>query len=150
MEKDDFFKKSKFSKAWVDLKIITPAVLEELKKIHQKEMEELRQEYANDGTLEEYSWRFSMFDDEHYRWGAFTRFLERNENLPPETVKALYELGDSDPDDMMGGSMMKELLNRKDCPFDLLEVALNSNRNFLVKVANGAIERRRSIDLKIE
>jgi hypothetical protein len=143
MENDDFFIKSNFSKTWVDLRIITPAVLEELKKTHEEEMEELRQEYENDGTLEEYSWRFSLFDDEHQRWRAFTKFLERNKNLPPETIKTLYELGASDSDDMMGGSMMQKLLYRKDCPLELLEIALQSDRNFLVKSANREIERRR-------
>lgn len=143
MENDDFFIKSNFSKTWVNLRIITPEVLEELKKIHQAEMEELRQEYEKDGTPEEYSWRFYCFDDEHYRWGAFTRFLERNKNLPPETIKALYELGNNDPDDMMGGSMMQKILYRQDCPLELLEIASQSDRNFLVKSANKEIEKRR-------
>jgi hypothetical protein len=142
MENDSFFKKSNFSKTWIDLKIITPEVLEELKQIHEAEMEELRQEYEKDGTLEEHSWRFSCFDDEHQRWRAFAKFLERNDKFSPETFNQLYELGKNDSDEMMGGSMMKELLNRKDCPIELLETALKSDKDFLVKTANQAILRR--------
>jgi hypothetical protein len=142
MENDDFFKKSSFSKTWVDLKIITPDVLEELKQIHEMEMEELRQEYEKDGTLEEYSWRFSRFDDEHQRWRAFVKYLEKNDQLSSETFNQLYELGKNDPDEMMGGSMMKELLDRKDCPIGLLETALKSDKGFLAKTADRTILRR--------
>jgi hypothetical protein len=144
MENDEFFKKSKFTKDWIDLKIITPEALEELKAIHNEEMEEIKQKYEKDGTLEEYSWRFSCFDDEHQRWRAFVKFLEINKELSSEIFKQLYELGNNDPDEMMGGSMMKELLDRKDCPLDLLNYALESDRVFLVKTANRAILRRNS------
>lgn len=142
MENDDFFKKSNFSKTWVDLKIITLEVLEELKQTHEAEMEELRQEYEKDGTLDEYSWRFSCFDDEHQRWRAFVKFLKKNNDLSAETFNQIFELGRNDPDKMMGGSIMKELLDRKDCPIELLETALKSDKDFLVKTANRAILRR--------
>jgi len=142
MENDDFFKKLNFSSEWINLGIITPEVLEELKHTHEKELKELKQEYESDGTIEEYSWRFSRIDDEHYRWRVFIMFLEKNKNLPPETVKALYELGSNDPDDMMGGAMMEKLLYREDCPSELLEIASQSGREFLAKSAHRAILSR--------
>ncbi len=143
MEEDDFFKKINFSKGWINLGIITPEVLEVLKRINQQEIEELKEEYIKDGTIEEYSWRFSRIDDEHHRWRAFTIFLDKNKKLPPETIKALYELGKNDPDVMMGGAMMQKLLWRADCPSELLEISLQSDRQFLAKDANKIIERRK-------
>lgn len=121
MENDNFFKKSNFTDKWVNLGIITPEVLEKLKIINKEE---------------------ASFNDEHQRWRAFTIFLERNKNLSPEIMKALYELGSIDRDEMMGGSMMRALLDRKDCPLEILESASKSDKEFLMKAANRAILRR--------
>ena len=121
MEKDEFFLQSNFTEEWIDLDIINSEVLEELKKIDREE---------------------SVFHDEHQRWRAFTKFLDRNKTLSPEIMRALYKIGSNDPDKMMGGAMMRKLLDRKDCPMDLLEIASQSDENFLVKAANEAILRR--------
>lgn len=80
---------------------------------------------------------------EHYRWRAFSLFLEENALLPSEILINLYKLGADDPDNIMGGSMMRELLNRKDCPLELIEAALQSDENFLVKAAHWALERHK-------
>lgn len=121
MENDNFFKKSNFTDNWVNLGIITPEVLEELKIINKEE---------------------TSFNDEHQRWRAFMMFWERNKNLSLEIMKALYELGSTDRDEMMGGSMMRALLNRNDCPLEILESASKSDKEFLKKAANRAILRR--------
>ena len=72
---------------------------------------------------------------EHYRYRAFSSFMESRPVLPSETLIAIYKLGSEDPDPAMGGSMMKEVLQRKDCPDSLLREALDSQEEFLRKVA---------------
>jgi len=121
MNDQEILSKLQLNSRWIELGIITPDLLEEFRK-----------EYESGGDQ----------NSEHYRWRAFSHFVRANEILPQETVRALYGLGDSDPDEMMGGSMMRELLDRKDCPMDVLRAASQSNRDFLVKAANRTIERR--------
>ncbi len=75
MEEDEFFKKLNVSKEWVNLGIITPEVLEDLKRMYETEQKKLKEELENDGTVEQYKWMFSIFHDDHYRWRAFRRFL---------------------------------------------------------------------------
>ena len=121
MKNRDIFEELQFSEDWVNLGIVTPELLEELKTEYEKG--------ADTNT-------------EHYRWRAFSRFMSSNKTLSPEVIKGLYMLGSKDPDELMGGAMMRELLDRKDCPRELLEVASQSDRGFLVKAAQRAIERR--------
>ena len=84
--------------------------------------------------------RYSDSDDknaEHYRWRAFCDYL--NAAPPPlfaDTVRALYHLGDHDPDFTMGGAILFELIGLPECPDDLLELALrDGERKALVKFA---------------
>lgn len=103
-----------FSQEWLDLGIVDPD------KLH---------------TLE-FEWNSSNDKNpEHYRWRAFLDFLRSQEFLDPIIAKRLYDLGASDPDSAMGGSMMAEVLRRKDCPLDLLRVAAESEQKFLRKIA---------------
>jgi len=60
---------------------------------------------------------------EHYRWRAFGDFIKRNKQLPEDIVRRLYRLGESDPDWIMGGAMMAEVVWRTDCPDDVLNEA---------------------------
>ena len=86
--------------------------------------------------LMELEWNSS--DDkntEHYRWRAFLDFMQSQEFLDPIIAKRLYDLGASDPDSAMGGSMMAQVFRRKDCPVDLLRVAAESEQKFLRKIA---------------
>jgi len=114
----DIFQTLEFSREWIDLGIITP------EKLKQLEAEWAKGEDRN---------------AEHYRWRAFREFIEARESLDADMARALYNLGANDPDSAMGGSIMAEVLWRKDCPADLLESAASSGRKFLRKIANERI-----------
>lgn len=105
-----------FSQEWIDLAIINPEVLEKLRRIHEEELEEVKNETENIGTEEEYSWESARIDSEHFRYRAFKMFLKENEPLPSDTVKILYKLGESDPDYTMRRSIMREVLDQTNCP----------------------------------
>jgi len=121
MKKDHIFEPLLFSQKWWDLGIVTSEMVKRFES-----------EY-NAGVDR---------NKEHYRWRAYTDFLKNNSTLSRNTFMELYKLGEKDPDETMGGSMMRELLNRKDCPSELIEMSLNSNRDFLVKAAHWARRRQ--------
>lgn len=115
MESMDIFRELEFSHEWIELGIITPA------------------------KLKQFETEWATGDDrntEHYRWRAFLDFIEAKESLDDSTARALYNLGANDPDGVMGGSIMANVLRRKDCPKDLLELAAKSEEKFLRKIAN--------------
>src|SRR3989442_1469083 len=74
---------------------------------------------------------------EHYRYGAFRAFLAARRPLPPDLAQALFELGDADPDQMMGGAMMADIVRLPECPKPVLDLA-SSSRPHLVRL----VERR--------
>jgi hypothetical protein len=115
MESMDIFRKLEFSQEWIDLGIITPS------KLKQFEAEWAKGEDTN---------------TEHYRWRAFLDFIEPIKSLDENIARAFYNLGANDPDSVMGGSIMANVLRRKDCPIDLLELAAQSEEKFLRKIAN--------------
>lgn len=73
-------------------------------------------------------------NSEHYRYGAFCKFLSSHRPLDPSLALALYDLGDGDPDHAMGGAIMKEIVVLPECPIEVWEKAKNSGREWLVKV----------------
>jgi hypothetical protein len=139
MKYEEILQMLEFSQEWIDLGIITPEILEDLRSIHEEELEEMGRK------PEEYNWELAEIDSEHFRWRAFTRFLKEKKHVPSEMVTALYKLGEKDPDQMMGRSMMRYVLDEKNCPMELLELALQAEEKFLVKAANQAIERRKKL-----
>ena len=72
---------------------------------------------------------------EHFRYGAFRRFLDAQRPLSPEMCRALYELGNDDPDEAMGGAIMAKIITLKECPPDIIEDALCSPRPLLKRLA---------------
>lgn len=73
---------------------------------------------------------------EHYRWRVFTDYLKANKVIDENNLRELYRLGETDIDGYgMGMSMRIEILNRKECPADLINEALNSDEKPLIKVA---------------
>jgi hypothetical protein len=72
---------------------------------------------------------------EHYRWRAFTRFLNAQQPLSPLLARQLYDLGEADVDATMGESMMAEVLRHRDCPAALLQGALQSRHAHLRRIA---------------
>lgn len=61
--------------------------------------------------------------DEHYRYGAFRRFLSQHPQLTPEQCEGIFELGAADPDWTMGQSIMLDMLERQECPESLRQRA---------------------------
>jgi hypothetical protein len=92
--------------------------------------------------------RFEASDDkneEHYRWRAFREYLAKNQDIPVETMRALYHLGDHDPDPAMGGAMMFDVVGLPGCPIDIIELAAtDTERKALVKFALSQKSRRAS------
>jgi len=80
---------------------------------------------------------FQTSDDknpEHYRYGAFRSYLANHRPLDPTTSLALYELGERDPDYSMGGAIMADIVNRSECPQEVLDRAMESGRSHLPKL----------------
>ena len=77
---------------------------------------------------------------EHYRNWAFNVFVQRNRPLSAELALALYELGEGDPDQSFGGSMMVHIVHLRECPIELLHRALTSGRAHLERAARRRLE----------
>jgi hypothetical protein len=105
----EIFRILKFSQAWIDLGIITPAKLRQLETV-----------WATGEDL----------NTEHYRWGAFHDFIKSKALLNEETANALYKLGENDPDVAMGGAMMAHVLCRKVALRACLKEERNLKRDF--------------------
>jgi hypothetical protein len=102
-----------FTDAWLDLGIVSDQQVERL------------------GRL------FDASDDknpEHYRYRAFREYLATVNRLAETQAAALYELGRSDPDPLMGAAMMHDVVSRPDCPEAVREGALASGAPHLVKL----------------
>jgi hypothetical protein len=98
---------------------------------------------VSDASIDEMRVRWNTGDDpnpEHYRYGAFQEFLAARQPLLPDLSAALYELGAADPDWSMGGAMMADILRLPECPENVLDAALKSDRKHLVRI----VERRRT------
>jgi hypothetical protein len=74
---------------------------------------------------------------EHYRYRVFRQYLASHMPLSSSMADALYELGKEDPDHVMGGAMKHDIVGLKECPDNVLEKALASGENHLVKAVRG-------------
>ena len=79
---------------------------------------------------------------EHYRWRVFKRFLADHEALGPEMMQALYRLGEEDPDSAIRRAMVFAVVERQDCPMELVEKSAHSRHKAIVKLALAKIEKR--------
>ncbi|HEY1192176.1 MAG TPA: hypothetical protein VGE74_31405, partial [Gemmata sp.] len=52
----------------------------------------------------------------YWRWAAFRDWSEEREELAPEQCRAVYELGEADPDANLGTALMCHALLRRRCP----------------------------------
>ena len=88
--------------------------------------------------LQIFATRYETSDDkntEHYRYGVFRWYLKEHRPLSASTAQALYDLGASDSDGLMGESIMVDILLLPECPASVLDKALASDRKPLVRVA---------------
>ena len=95
--------------------------------------------------LEEMQEEWARGDDsspEHYRWRAFSAFVDEHRPLATETIVALYALGAKDADRAMGEAMMHRLVELPECPEDLVRAAECSGSRHLDKAA--ALHRTRA------
>ena len=118
---DEIVQELEFSNSWIDLGIISPQVIEQLK---------LEWEKGEDPH------------PEHYRWRVFQRFLADHEALGFEMMQALYKLGEEDPDFATGRAMVFAVVERSDCPTELLERSIRSGHEAVAKLALAKIEKR--------
>lgn len=72
---------------------------------------------------------------ERYRRAAFDLFVGRSYPLSPDLAVALYDLGATDSDPVIGDTMMRRILQLPGCPVELLQRAFASDRPHLVRIA---------------
>jgi len=65
---------------------------------------------------------------EHYRWRAFSRFIEEQRSLSPEVAQSLFQLGAEDGDRSTSGAIMAAVLRHRACPPELMESCLGSDQ----------------------
>jgi hypothetical protein len=116
MDPREYQKQLQFSDRWLQLGLLT-----------EDELGRLGREYEVSEDK----------NTEHYRYSAFCKYLTSHSPLPPTMAAALYELGLEDPDQVMGAAMMRDIVGLEECPAELLEKALTSGENHLVKAASG-------------
>lgn len=61
---------------------------------------------------------------EHYRLRAFRNFLNISNSIDKDTFLIIYSLGKNDSDYYMGRTMIFELLDRADCPIELIDTVI--------------------------
>ncbi|OWK45720.1 hypothetical protein [Fimbriiglobus ruber] len=119
MAAPDFGERLGFTPAWFDLGVVDQAF-----------MEKARAEWdKGDDT-----------NTEHYRWWAFQEFLAARRPLSADLAAALYELGATDADPGMGGSIMSAIVYLSECPQAVLDAAAAAGERYLLR----AVERRRA------
>ena len=118
---DRIFKKLKFTKKWIQLGIVDSDSFIKLKKRYLK---------GEDTS------------DEHYRWAAFTNFVENKKNLPQQLLYEIYDLGKNDPNPAMGRSMKFRIIALDNCPEDLIDLAIQDEYKGLSKHALKIKEKR--------
>lgn len=99
MKEEDALALLGFDQAWVDLGILSSELAKAL--------------------VEEYL----ISDDrrtEHYRWRAFSSFMDANPALETNVMHEIYQLSKAEPDDMLQDSMLHTLIRRDDLPLELL------------------------------
>jgi hypothetical protein len=99
---DPIFSKLQFTSQWVSVGLVTD-----------ENFELVRQEYL----------RSEDQSSEHFRWGVFKDFLKKNSHMSKQTFFEIYELGKNDPDYPMGRAMRFDLIQRSDCPVELIDIA---------------------------
>ena len=72
----------------------------------------------------------------HWRWSAFRDWSEEHEPLTAEQCRAVYQLGEADPDTNLGTAMMCHALYQRACPSDVRERANRSVRAAVRRAAS--------------
>jgi hypothetical protein len=111
---DPLFAKLEFHHKWIEVGIITS-----------ENFVLIKQEYLKGEDP------FS----EHYRWGAFHKFMKQNKSIDIASFYLLYDLGENDADPGMGRSILFDIINRIDCPLELIDRAIDTGDFTLSKHA---------------
>ena len=114
LSEDRIFQKLQVTQKWIDLRIID----------HQNFIQ-IKDKYleGEDGSTE------------HYRWWAFTNFLQANHNLAQDKFYQIDNLGKNDPDFAMGRAIRISLMGHPNCPKELIDRAIANEEETLSKEA---------------
>jgi hypothetical protein len=64
----------------------------------------------------------------YWRWAAFRDWTEERERLTSDECRAVYALGEGEPDANLGTALMCHAIYQRACPADVREAAKKSNR----------------------
>lgn len=90
---------------------------------------------VNDALLATLRQEWSRGEDdnpEHYRYDVFSRFMDEHPVLATEVAIALWELAEHDRD--LCWTIRTRLVQRRDCPAELIEAARASGRKHLLRL----------------
>src|SRR5439155_19388250 len=72
----------------------------------------------------------------HWRWLAFREFTAERERLTADECRAVYRLGEGEPDANLGTALMCHVLYRRACPADVVAEAAVSDRPAVRRAAH--------------
>jgi hypothetical protein len=68
-----------------------------------------------------------------WRWAAFRDWCEERDHLTPEQCRALYQLGEAEPDTNLGTAIMCRAVLDRACPHDIRAAARETARHGLLR-----------------
>ena len=123
LSQDTIFKELKFTKEWIEAGIVN---IENFSQIKEKYLE------GKDNRTE------------HYRWWAFTNFIQKNKTISKNTFYQIYDLGQKDSDYAMGRAMRFDIIKRLDCPKELIDITVKDKDKSL---SNKALRIAKDLDI---
>ncbi len=73
----------------------------------------------------------------HWLWAAFRDWSEERERLTPDECRAVYSLGEAEPDQNLGTAMMCHAVLRRTCPPDVRAAAASCDRAAVRRSSRG-------------
>jgi hypothetical protein len=67
-------------------------------------------------------------NDEHWRYGAYVSFMKQHPRLTSDECAGLFNIGENDPDFLVGQQILLGVLRRPECPHPLREQAATHPR----------------------
>jgi hypothetical protein len=67
-------------------------------------------------------------NDEHWRYGAYASFMQQHPLLTSKECAGLFDIGENDPDFVMGQQIILGVLRRPECPQALRDQAVTHPR----------------------
>ncbi len=121
LTEDTIFRNLNFTQEWIELGIVNVNIFSKIKE------EYLKGEYPR---------------AEHYRWWAFTDFIQKNKTISNSTFYKIYNLSKKDTDYAMGRAMRFDLIQHLNCPQEVIEIAIKDEDKALSRKASKIKEAR--------